>query len=305
MNIRKLPRNYSESDFIKLMRQGQKKADYINRIIDTDIHINMASECNTPLLEKPKYLRNNYIMINNKNNINEKNQRYNNINNISINRRLNYINNNNQRILNNQYSKKDDEYNNNYDYDINNDFNNSLNLNKPFHRERRHFPLINNKGNFFKNITPFLQGNTERINSTKTQNEIYKIYYSNNNNQNNYNKNANNMKKIPVEKLRRNSSMSNMPVNRSSISDNLVRNGNQKEYGENLSYSMGNDTIRGYKYYNPYRYDYEGSRYGDKTYNYYLNSPMRGDISADWKFPPIYHYNYKSINGQKNIYSNY
>jgi len=45
------------------------------------------------------------------------------------------------------------------------------------------------------------------------------------------------------------------------------------------------------KHYHPQRYDYKGSRYGDYIYNYYLNSPMRGDISEDWRFPPIYYYN--------------
>ena len=48
---------------------------------------------------------------------------------------------------------------------------------------------------------------------------------------------------------------------------------------------------RNEKHYNPRRYDYENSRYGDNTYNYYLNEPMRGDISSDWKFPPLYRYN--------------
>jgi len=53
MNNRNFPRNYSQNDIKKLMHQGQKKADYINRILDTDVHINMASECNSPLKEKP------------------------------------------------------------------------------------------------------------------------------------------------------------------------------------------------------------------------------------------------------------
>ena len=51
------------------------------------------------------------------------------------------------------------------------------------------------------------------------------------------------------------------------------------------------------KYYNPEKNDYKRSRYGDYTYNYYLNRPMRGDISEDWRFPPIYNFsNRKSIN---------
>ena len=305
MNHINLPRNYSKNDIKKLLRQGQRKADYINRILDIDILINMAAESNTPINEKPKYLRNSYNMSNHKNNTKERNLRYNkvdNTNDINIDRRQNYISNNNRRILKNP--NREEEYNYNHEYDMNNNFNNSLNLNKPFHHERRHFPLINNKGNFFKNITPFLFRNTERINSLKNQNEIYDIYYNNNYNQNQnlYNQNNNNNGRIPSEKLRRNSSMDNIPVNHSNIRDNLIRNGNQKEYGENISYSMGNELFRKYKYYNPYRYDYEGSRYGDDTYNYYLNAPMRSDISGDWKFPPLYYYNYKSVdNPKKNL----
>ena len=45
-----------------------------------------------------------------------------------------------------------------------------------------------------------------------------------------------------------------------------------------------------YRKYSPYIYDYERSRFGDKTYNYYLNEAMRSDISKDWKYPPQYYY---------------
>lgn len=294
-------RIYSESDLNKLINNGQKKAEYINRIIDTDIHINMVSESNSPLKEKPKYLRNSYNI--NANNFNENNkEKY-----INNPRTLHYNNKNIKGVYNNEYSDRNTEnYNYNYNYELAGDnLNNSLNLNKPFHRERRHFPLVNNKGNFFKNLTPFLVGNTERINSLKSQNEIYKIYYNGNNNQNSYFKNSNNMRRIQGEKLRRNYSMENMVVNRSNIRNIIIRNGNEKEYGDNISYSMGNELSRRYKFYNPYRYDYEGSRYGDNTYNYYLNEPMRSDISKDWKFPPLYCFNYKSIDEQKKNYSNY
>lgn len=45
-----------------------------------------------------------------------------------------------------------------------------------------------------------------------------------------------------------------------------------------------------YSKYSPYRNDYGNSRYGDETYNYYLNGPMRSDVSKDWRFPPKYYY---------------
>ena len=318
MNYRNFPKNYSQSDIRKLMHQGQRKADYINRILDTDVHINMASECNSPLEEKPKYLRNRFKLNNNKNNFNEKNigyeryERYdNNMNNIE--RGQNYLDKSYKEYFNNNYKKRNNEYNFNYNYNVNennNDLNNSLNLNKPFHRERRHFPLVNNKGNFFKNITPFLVGNTERLKLIRSQNIDNDRYNRINNIPSIYRPNENNIKRYPVEKLRRSSSMEQMPINHSFNNNNsnnsfIVNKNNMDEYDVNNSYSIGNDLSRKYKFYNPYRYDYEGSRYGDNTYNYYLNAPMRSDISADWKFPPLYYYNYNSINEKKKNYSNY
>ena len=318
MNNRNFPRNYSQNDIRKLMHQGQKKADYINRILDTDVHINMASECNSPLKEKPKYLRNRFKLNSNRNNYNEKNGRYeilerydnniNNINNISNSARgPNYLDKSYKELFNNNYKNRNNEYNYNYNYNINennNDLNNSLNLNKPFHRERRHFPLVNNKGNFFKNITPFLVGNTERLKLIRSQN-IDNDKYRNNNIPKIYRPYENNIKRYQVDKLKRSSSMDQMPINRSYNNINVAKNNYQDEYDENHLYSIGNDLSRKYKFYNPYRYDYEGSRYGDNTYNYYLNAPMRSDISADWKFPPLYYYNYNSINEKKKNYSNY
>lgn len=284
-------RIYSESDLNKLINNGQKKAEYINRIIDTDIHINMVSESNSPLKEKPKYLRNSYNI--NANNFNENNkEKY-----INNPRTLHYNNKNIKGVYNNEYSDRNTEnYNYNYNYELAGDnLNNSLNLNKPFHCERRHFPLINNKGNFFKNITPFLIGNTQRLNLIRNQdnnNNRYNINHYNNKNKNNmYLRNDNNIKRYQGEKLRKSNSMANIPINNHKIRKNMIQNDNKIDFCENMVNSMGNYEKR-YKYYNPRRYDYEGSRYGDKTYNYYLNSPMRGDISADWKFPPLYYYNY-------------
>ena len=68
-------------------------------------------------------------------------------------------------------------------------------------------------------------------------------------------------------------------------------------FNEENSVEIDKDNFNGnerYKYYNPRRYDYKGSRYGDYTYNYYLNAPMRGDKSQSWKYPPIYYYNFRN-----------
>lgn len=273
-----LIRDYSENDIQKLINQGQKKAEYINRIIDSDIFHNMISESNFSLKEKSKYVQNyrNFCPDNSEkfnNNQKEKNVK---------------------KVFNNDYDNNNIVKINCYnDYkfsdNVNNNLNNSLNVNKPFHRERRHFPLVNNKGNFFKNITPFLVGNTEELNSVKNQNNNIRYIY---NSRNKNNINENNITRYQVEKLRKSNSMTNIPISHRYIRKNLIQGDNANNYSEKMANSMGNTLVKGYKYYNPRRYDYDGSRYGDKTYNYYLNSPMRSDISADWKFPPLYYYNY-------------
>ena len=100
-------------------------------------------------------------------------------------------------------------------------------------------------------------------------------------------------KRYQSEKLRRSSSMVDIHIINPNSKKNIIQNINTKNYSKNMIHSNGNSLERRYKYYDPRRYDYEGSCYGDETYNYYLNSPMRGDISADWKFPPLYCYNYR------------
>lgn len=97
MNNHYFARNYSESDLMRLINEGEKKRNYINRLIDTGIHINMISESNLPLEQRIKYARNEY-------NINEKNYFNNNIDsyNNNINQNNNYkINNIKQTFRNN------------------------------------------------------------------------------------------------------------------------------------------------------------------------------------------------------------
>ena len=66
---------------------------------------------------------------------------------------------------------------------------------------------------------------------------------------------------------------------------------NVEYYGQRDPVTFGYDEVDDkYRYYSPYRNDYDGSRYGSYIYNYYLNAPMRGDISEDFKYPPQYYY---------------
>ena len=85
-------------------------------------------------------------------------------------------------------------------------------------------------------------------------------------------------------------------------------------YRDNLSYHNNKINIRKppkyyndnilYHKYSPERKDYNKSRFGDYTYNYYLNAPMRGNYSEDWRFPPQYYYSPK-FNTKTHTYENY
>ena len=66
---------------------------------------------------------------------------------------------------------------------------------------------------------------------------------------------------------------------------------NVEYYGQRDPVTFGYDEVDDrYRFYSPYRNDYDGSRYGSYIYNYYLNAPMRGDMSEDFKYPPQYYY---------------
>ena len=299
MSSHRIRRNYSQSDIRQLINESQKRADYINRIIDGDIHFNMMTESYSPLKEKLKYLRSTYN-VNNKNYIPPNSQRiilnnFNSKNNPSFPQNKSYrIFQNN--INNNYYIKNNNHINNNNLY-------NSLDLNKPFHREKKHFPLINNKGNFFRNENLHLIKRSIINNKSNFENNYRKnISNTYNNRYNRYHDfQKDELKSYNEEKvndyrnmnLRRSSSMVSLPNNfpRINIRNELIDN--NISYGENNSPQEEEPypNSRNEKHYSPRRYDYEGSRYGDNTYNYYLNEPMRGDKSADWKFPPVYCYN--------------
>ena len=92
---------------------------------------------------------------------------------------------------------------------MNDELDNSINLNKPLHPERRHFPLKNNKGNFFKNITPFFVGANERLNLIRNQNN--NNYNNNPKIQSTYKHNENKIKKYNAERLNRSSSIGVIP----------------------------------------------------------------------------------------------
>ena len=288
MNSKRFLGNYSKNDLRKLILESERRAKFLNRIIDDDIHLNMVSESNSPLKEKYKYMRNNYE-INTERNFRPK----------PIRLKLN--NNNNLKLSNSclyeNYKLSEDSF---YYLRQNNNINNSININlinKPLHREKKHFPYINNRGNFFNKENPYLL-------KRKFINKNVFSYFNNNNHKNsrarhlirldnfkeeeNTSNSINNGSKYRGMKLERCNSMANLPNNFPKI-DQYKDNNNYYKFHPQNNQRRNNRYQEG-KHYSPYRYDYEGSRYGDKTYNFLLNGPMRGDVSLDWKYPPLYYY---------------
>ena len=288
MNSKRFLGNYSKNDLRKLILESERRAKFLNRIIDDDIHLNMVSESNSPLKEKYKYMRNNYEI-----NI-ERNFRPKPI-------RLKLNNNNNLKLSNSclyeNYKLSEDS---SYYLQQNTNLNNSINIsfiNKPLHREKKHFPYINNRGNFFNKENPYLL-------KRKFINKNVFSYFNNNNHKNsrarhlirldnfkeeeNTSNSINSGSKYRGMKLERCNSMANLPNNFPKI-DQYKDNNNYYKFHPQNNQRRNNRYQEG-KHYSPYRYDYEGSRYGDKTYNFLLNGPMRGDVSLDWKYPPLYYY---------------
>ena len=285
MKYQNFRRNYSENDLKSLINERTKKAEYINKILDNSIHTSMISESNPSSKNGIKYIKNNYVLMNKVGQLDDINKTNNSI--YQSQRNKNKILTNEYIISNNNYSSMN-RNNSNYtmnSIDPNYIYNNSI-INKPLHCEKRHFPHINNSGNFFRNINPFLVGNTNTMNNNllhehNNQRTNSKIYMSKI-------KNENNKKVIEFPSIKRSGSMANLPLNSYNIN---INNNYNNSYNPKISRSMRNEESKHYKYYIPKRYDYEGSRYGDNTYNYYLNSPMRSDVSSNWRFPPLYFYN--------------
>ena len=288
MNSKRFLGNYSKNDLRKLILESERRAKFLNRIIDDDIHLNMVSESNSPLKEKYKYMRNNYE-INTERNFRPKPIRLklNNNNNLKL---------SNSCIYENYKLSEDSSYYLRQNNNINNSINISL-INKTLHREKKHFPYINNRGNFFNKENPYLL-------KRKFINKNVFSYFNNNNHKNsrarhlirldnfkeeeNTSNSINNCSKYRGMKLERCNSMANLPNNFPKI-DKYNDNNNYYKFHLQNNQRRNNRYQEG-KHYSPYRYDYEGSRYGDKTYNFLLNGPMRGDVSLDWKYPPLYYY---------------
>ena len=284
MNTKRFIRNYSQNDLRRLIYESEKRAQFINRIIDNDIHLRMASESNSPLKEKYKYLRKkNDINLENSFQPRTERTRLNNYNNLNL---------SNSGLYENRKIQEEENYYNKY-----NNLYMSLNLNKPFHREKRHFPYINNIGNFFKKENQFLlkrkvinKNNFSFINNDNHKNARTRRlirYYDYNKEENNSNRYDNSVN-YKSKNFQRSNSMANMSNDYQRYNNNENNNKIYNLLFHNIQ--KRDNRFQDGKHYSPFRYDYENSRCDDKTYNYLLKEPMRGDISLDWKFPPLYCY---------------
>ena len=277
-----LKKNYSQDDLRKLINESQKKNIILNKIINRDIYSNMISESYSSLNEKEKYLRKCYRVNNNPNGLlNSENLKIKNFHKIY-----------NPRYYINENQKMNQSY-------INNNINNIIN--KSIYGEKKHFPHLTNKGSYLKIVNPHLIPNTERLRLIKIDDNKEE------NNKINEINSPTNLKSGLIQRYN-DYDRGGIKSYRNHGNINLIRNKmlrNEPIYNGNdclkNSYKLKNKSsiFRNEKHYYPQRYDYNGSRFGDKTYNYYLNEPMNTNIRGiDWKFPPLYGYNSKNNYGK-------
>lgn len=178
--------------------------------------------------------------------------------------------------------------------------------------DKRNYNEINTYNNIKNQNSNDLMQNAN-LNNDYSNNNKYSFYrnepefkrnYDNKNDSVLYDRNTNEGRNNKHTMRRSNSDLSfiyNKNNNRYFENDRYGNKIEQRYIGNSYNdYNERNRFKKRANYYNPKKGDYKGSRFGDYTYNYYLNSPMRGDISEDWRFPPIYCYRQ---NIRNNLYS--
>ena len=283
-----LQKNYSQDDLRKLINEGQNKNKNLNKLINNDIYIKMISESYLPAKDNDKYLNENY----------NSNSRY---FLISDSEKMKIGNKNRFNIFHKKEKEnmKENKINQRY---IKNNINNSFNYNRPLYEEKKHFPLLMNRGNYLKVVNQSLIPSIERsdiLNENHTIDHGYNKKHKRIRNkfiQRNHDYNKIKFKSYNYcgnSEYKIKEPIPHMPINLNG--KNLrkkIINFDFRDLDENSK--LNNTNSQKEKHYNPRRFDYEGSRFGDVTYNYYLNGPMRGDASSiNWKFPPLYCYNSK------------
>lgn len=155
------------------------------------------------------------------------------------------------------------------------------------------------------NYYDFIDSNKEPIAQMKNNNNNY--YRTNDYSMKDFNRNRNNNYYDNNDNGRY---RNNNNIDISKSSDGISSPNNKDSayyYGHNIPQGPGLRSVPSDVYipsYQPYKSsstpyereysDYQRSRFGDYTYNYFLNSPMRGDIAENWKYPPNYYYNPKN-----------
>ena len=295
-------KNFSQDYLRKLFNERQEKNKYLNKIINNDIYISMISESYKPVRDIEKYLKDNYNVHSRYRLIPNSDKKK--ITNNTINNHHYYKNENlniSKNLENNRY-----HFNNN----INKNNNKSFDFNRALYGEKKHFPFITNKGSYLKIVNQSLVPNKERLIFMKKEHNNLE---NNKNYDNNYNKDStstinpryNEYKKNGIRLFNNNNYGKRNHRTNNSMIDN-TRYSKSKYLRNKLIDSRINGVDDGCKledkqflenkekHYNPHSFDYEGSRFGDNTYNYFLNEPMRGNYcGVDWKFPPLYNYNTK------------
>ena len=188
------------------------------------------------------------------------------------------------------YNRINNNYINEYNFKRNYDRNKKYQTpNQYLFRENNRTRNILNNSNYYQLKGRYPEENNNLYNKNDIQNEqlIMKKNYDN----------IISRQEKGRYMLRRNNSDMNFSYNNNRLLEN-ERYLDKKEPIYDFDKTQEENLIfRRKKYYNPNNNDYKRSRYGDYTYNYYLNSPMRGDISEDWRFPPVYNFSQnKNIN---------
>ena len=174
-------------------------------------------------------------------------------------------------------------------YPTDNYTNNRFNAQQNYNRDNNY----HNSSNYVN--TEFNNNNMQYKNNAQLQHFRGNSDNRRYNTPDNYNKN--------IYNTEANNEMNRLQQMRRKNSDLDVENG--KYYLKNpCDYYRGEEIDDGFRHYNPEDNNYSGSRYGGYIYNYYLNAPMRGDKSEDWRFPPLYYYRPK-YDSKRKIYTNY
>ena len=287
-------RNLNPNEYSYYIQEHGKECDRLENELNKSLFKKNNITPQTTFQSTTKYIlgnnNNDNIYNNNNNNIMKKNiNTYYNNNSININNRIlnknqnqilnqrNYIKNEPQKI--DQYENYDDIY---YDKSKNPNYNNNNILNKEQKSTSQSYNKINNINQNKNELSPYYtefgmkiypgnyQGNT--FNRPIRDNYYDKVYPKNNR------YNLNEIKQDFHTK--------------SAVSQTIPDYILYDDKGNKLRpyYFYDNNNIK-YNQYNSYKNDYGNSRFGDQTYDYYLNGPMRSDVSKDWRFPPQYYYN--------------